>query len=417
MSHAESVPELIAFAVVLFAFGLVSKRIDGLPVTAPIVFVGAGLLAGWLGVVDLGFEAHGAGGSAEIGTETARTIAEIALVLLLFTDAARVDLGALRGRVSLPGRLLGVGLPLTIALGGLLAAVLFDGELSVAEAFVLGAILAPTDAALGAVVVNSPRLPVRVREALNVEAGLNDGLAVPFFTVFAALAADQLLGVGDFLGVALEKIGYGVGVGVVVGVGGGWLLRECTRRGWMTSIHQQLALISLALVAWWIAEHVGGSGLIAAFVGGLAVGAVDRGVGEKVIDFTEDMGQFLSLLVLFAFGVVASGVLDQVTATMVFYAVLSLTVLRMLPVAIALIGTGTTPATTLFVGWFGPRGLASVLLVLILITEQEGLPGIEPTFLIVTVTVLLSVLLHGTTAAPLTARFAERTEQAPESAP
>lgn len=190
MSHAESVPELIAFAVVLFAFGLVSKRIDRLPVTAPIVFVGAGLLAGWVGIVDLGFEAHGAGESAELGTEAARTIAEIALVLLLFTDAARVNLGALRSRVSLPTRLLGIGLPLTIALGGLLAAVLFDGKLSVAEAFVLGAILAPTDAALGAAVVNSPKLPVQVREALNVEAGLNDGLAVPFFTVFSALAAD-----------------------------------------------------------------------------------------------------------------------------------------------------------------------------------------------------------------------------------
>jgi NhaP-type Na+/H+ or K+/H+ antiporter len=243
-----------------------------------------------------------------------------------------------------------------------------------------------------------------------VEAGLNDGLAVPFFTVFAALAADQLLGLGDFLGVTLEKIGYGVGIGVLAGMGGGWLLRECTRHGWMTPIHQHLALIALALVAWWVAEHVGGSGLIAAFVGGLTVGAVDRGVGEKAIDFTEDMGQFLSLLVFFSFGVAASGVLDQVTAAMVVYAVLSLTVLRMLPVAIALIGTGTGPATTLFLGWFGPRGLASVLLVLILATEQEGLPGIEPTFLVVTVTVLLSVLLHGATAAPVTARFARRAE-------
>jgi NhaP-type Na+/H+ or K+/H+ antiporter len=410
LSHAESVPELIAFAVVLFAFGLVSKRIDGLPLTAPMVFVAAGLLAGWLGIVDLGFEGHGDGESVEIGTEAARTIAEIALVLLLFTDAARVNLGALRGRVSLPTRLLGIGLPLTIALGGLLAWALFDDELSVAEAFVLGAILAPTDAALGAAVVNSPKLPIQIREALNVEAGLNDGLAVPFFTVFAALAADQLLGLGDFLGVTLEKIGYGVGIGVLAGMGGGWLLRECTRRGWMTLIHQQLALIALALVAWWVAEHVGGSGLIAAFVGGLTVGAVDRGVGEKVIDFTEDMGQFLSLLVFFSFGVAASGVLDQVTAAMVVYAVLSLTVLRMLPVAIALIGAGTGPATTLFLGWFGPRGLASVLLVLILATEQEGLPGIEPTFLVVTVTVLLSVLLHGATAAPVTDRFARRAE-------
>jgi sodium/hydrogen antiporter len=183
MSHAESVPELIAFAVVLFAFGLVSKRIDGLPLTAPMVFVAAGLLAGWLGIVDLGFQRHDAGESVEIGTEAARTIAEIALVLLLFTDAARVNLGALRGRVSLPTRLLGIGLPLTIALGGLLAWALFDDELSVAEAFVLGAILAPTDAALGAAVVNSPKLPIQIREALNVEAGLNDGLAVPFFTV------------------------------------------------------------------------------------------------------------------------------------------------------------------------------------------------------------------------------------------
>lgn len=398
--------ELAIFGGLLILYGLVSRRLEGTSITAPMVFVAAGLLTGLaggdLGVAFEGSRAHS--GEVEL-TETARHIAEIALVLLLFTDAARIDVSVLRGSSSLPLRLLVIGLPVTIGLGGLLALGLFRGELELWEAFLVGAILAPTDAALGAVVVSSPKLPVRLRQALNVEAGLNDGLAVPFFTVFAALATEAALGEAPFLRVTFEKLGYGALVGVAIGLAGGRLLRASSSRGWMTAPFQQLSVVALAVLAWWVAEEAGGSGLIAAFVAGLALGIAARGIESAVVEFTEEFGQLLSLLVFFALGIAAVDALDHASWTMVLYAVLSLTVIRMLPVAVALLRTGLRPATVAYLGWFGPRGLASVLLALILLIEHSSLPGNSTIFVIVTVTVLLSVFLHGATAAPLTDRY------------
>jgi sodium/hydrogen antiporter len=402
----ESVPQLIAFSAVLLGFGLVSRRLDGTPVTPPIVFAGTGLAAGWLGIVSLGFhQGHGASDTV-VGTETARHVAEIAIVLFLFTGAARTDVVVLREVASLPGRLLMIGLPLTIGLGGLTAWAIFAGDLEIWEAFIVGSLLAPTDAAVGAVVVSSPLLPARLREALKVETGLNDGLAVPFFTIFGALAAEEELGGSSFLSVTLEKVGYAALVGMAVGLIGGWLVRECSRRNWMAPIFRRLSVIAMALLAWWAAEHVGGSGMIAAFVGGLATGVATRGMGTEITEFTEDLGGFLSLLVFFCFGVVAVDALDFATWEMGLYALLSLTVLRMIPVGVALLGAGMRPATVAYLGWFGPRGLASVLLAVILVSQYPQLPGAGTVFVIVTVTVLLSVILHGVTAAPLTKRYA-----------
>lgn len=410
--------ELAVFGALLVLYGLVSRRLEGTSVTAPMVFVAAGLLTGLAGGnFGVGLEESGAHGGAVELTETARHVAEIALVLLLFTDAARIDVRVLRSSSSLPLRLLVVGLPLAIGLGGLLALGLFRGELELWEAFLVGAILAPTDAALGAVVVSSPKLPVRLRQALNVEAGLNDGLAVPFFTVFAALAAQSALGEAPFLTVTFEKLGYGALVGVALGLAGGWLVRECSRRGWMAAAFQQLAIVTLAVLAWWVAEEAGGSGLIAAFVGGLSLGVAARGIEAAVIDFTEDFGQLLSLLVFFALGVAAVDVIDQASWRMVVYALLSLTVVRMVPVALALVRTGLRRSTVAYLGWFGPRGLASILLALILLIEHTDVQASETIFTIVALTVLLSVFAHGATAAPLTDRYARLPHLEDEGAP
>ena len=402
--QTRGVEGLVFFGCVVVLFGLVSKRLDGTPVTAPMAFVAAGALATAVGADLL---PAGEAGHGELA-ETPRHVAELALVLLLFTDAAKIDFRELRHSRSLPLRLLAIGLPITIVLGGLVALGLFSGELEFWEAFLVAAILSPTDAALGAVVVQSPKLPLRLRQALNIEAGLNDGLAVPFFTVFAALAADAAFGEAHFLNVAFEKIGYGLLVGLAVGGVGGVLLRRATLAGWMSGVFQQLAAAALALIAWWSAEEIGGSGLISAFTAGLALGFVARESARDAIEFSEEIGQLLSLLVFFALGSVAVDVLEAATWETFAFAALALTVLRMLPVALALRGTGLDRPTVAYLGWFGPRGLASLLLVLILVIDDPEIPG-EPTILIaVLATVLISVFVHGATAAPLTDRLARR---------
>jgi NhaP-type Na+/H+ or K+/H+ antiporter len=397
-------PELAVFGVLLVLYGLVSGRLEGTPVTAPMVFAGAGLVVGLAGG-DLGV-ATGEEGSVHV-PETARHVAEIALVLLLFTGAARIDVRVLRERSGLALRLLTIGLPLSIALGALLALGLLSGDLELWEACLVGAILAPTDAALGAVIVSSPKLPARLREGLDVEAGLNDGLSVPFFTVFAVLAAESALGDTSFLEVAFEKIVYGLLLGVAVGGIGGVFLRRAARRGWVLDAFQQLAALALAVLAWWAAEEVGGSGLVAAFVAGLAFGLAARTVAGKAIGFSGDLGQLLSLLVFFGLGVTAVDVLPETTWQMALYAALSLSVVRMLPVALALLRSGLGPWTVAYLGWFGPRGLASILLALILLVEYPGIPGGHTVFVVVALTVLASILLHGVSAAPLTDRYAK----------
>jgi NhaP-type Na+/H+ or K+/H+ antiporter len=398
------VAELAVFGVVLVLFGLVSRRLDDAPVTAPMTFAGAGLLVGVVGG-DLGV-AYGDQEQNIEFTETARHVAELGLVLLLFTGAARIDLRILRRRSGLALRLLTIGLPLSIALGSLLALGLLSGDLELWEACLVGAILAPTDAALGAVIVSSLKLPVRLRQALDVEAGLNDGLSVPFFTVFAILAAESTLGETSFLEVAVEKIAYGLLLGVAVGAVGGWVLRRAAQRNWALPSFEELSALALAILAWSSAEEAGGSGLVAAFVAGLAFGLAARELAPEAIAFSEDLGQLLSLLVFFVLGIIAVEILPEATWQMALYAALSLTVVRLLPVALALLGTGLDARTVAFLGWFGPRGLASILLALILLVEYPGVPGGTTIFTVVAVTVLASIFLHGATAAPLTDRYA-----------
>jgi NhaP-type Na+/H+ or K+/H+ antiporter len=352
-------------------------------------------------------------GTFELKNETLLTIAEVALVLVLFGDSSRLHLKQLRGRWGWPGRMLAIGTPLTIGLGGLVALALL-GELSLWEAFIVGAILAPTDAALGQTVVSSPKLPLRVRQTLNVESGLNDGISVPFLTLFVALAVAEEEGgsAGEWLVFVAEEIGFGVLIGIGAGLLGAWLVNEATRRGWMTGVFQQLGVAAIALIAWAAAEQVGGNGFIAAFIAGLATGwTLRRGAGEKVLEFTEEEGQLLNLAVFFLFGVLAADLIVDLTWEIVLYALLSLTLIRMLPVSVALIGGGLKPVTVGFLGWFGPRGLASIILALVVLEDGRDLVAIDTIFLAMMATVLLSVLLHGISATPLTDLYAKRADR------
>jgi len=403
------VVDLAVLASVIFVFGIVSRRLEGTVLTAPLVFVAAGVILGpaGLGLVEFGLDEH-----------TVLLLGEIALAIVLFTDAARINLSALHQNEGLPLRLLGIGTPLTIALGTVVAALVLT-DLTFWEAAIVGTVLAPTDAALGQAVVSNPRVPVRVRQALNVEAGLNDGLSVPFLALFLTLAVaeEELQPASYWIHFALEQVGFGVLVGVGVGLVGGWLVSQASKRAWMTDSSQRIALLTLAIIAWALADQFGGNGFIASFVGGLAVGPTVERVGEQLIRFTEAEGQLLNVSVFFVFGVLVIGLIQPLSWEVALYALLSLTLIRMLPVAASLVGTRLRGVSMLFAGWFGPRGLASIVLGLIVVAEAPLLAGRDEIELVVALTVLLSVLLHGVTAAPLSAVYARRVEEMAAEAP
>ena len=334
-----------------------------------------------------------------------------------------------RVNAELPARLLIIGLPLTIAAGAVIAALLFT-NLTIWQAGIIGAVgfffvilcvfslLAPTDAGLGQAIVTSERVPVRIREALNVESGLNDGGSVPFLLVFLALAAIQEgIEPPSFWIVAVEQIGIGVAIGLIVGIAGGWLIRSATRRGWMTRTFKRLSFLALAILAWGVAGPIGGSGFIAAFVGGFATGATVGDVEEAATDFSEAEGELLLLVVFFLVGVVATSLLGTLDWTIVLYAILSLTIIRMLPVAISLVGTKLRRSSVLFVGWFGPRGLASIVLVLVALEEPALAPLAPQIATIVLVTVILSVFAHGISARPGASLYARKVAAMDSDAP
>jgi len=400
-------PGVFVLAAVVFGYGVLSRRLAGLSITGPMVFVFAGVVVGptGFGLVDLPFTTGGV-----------EFLAEATLGLVLFSDAIRIDLKVLGRQYRLPARLLGIALPLTIGLGTVAALGLFTG-LGWPEAALIGAILAPTDAALGQEVVTNRHVPVRIRQALNVESGLNDGLVLPVITILVGIAAMQM-GVSTVSGVqfAVEQIGFALIVGIAVGAGGGFLIRAAIQKGWIDGIFRQLATLSVAVLALTGAQVVGGNGFIAAFVAGLAFGWVARAECKYVQDFTEDTGQLLSMLTFFFFGALVVGpALDDLTWQIALYVVFALTLMRMVPVGLSMIGAGLRGESVLFMGWFGPRGLASILFGLLIVRDAE-IPGGEFILLVVTWTVIASIVAHGITARPWANRYAESFEHMPDAA-
>ena len=392
-------------AAVLVVYSLISRRLEGWLVSGPMFFVAAGILLGpdVANVVDL-----------ELTSETGLLIAEVTLVIVLFSDAGRIDLASLRENTSLPARLLGIGMPLTIGLGIVVGALLLT-DLEFWEAAIIAAVLAPTDAALGQAVVSDKRVPQRIRQGLNVESGLNDGLSIPFLFLFTGLAvAETQVSTQGGLSFAAEQIGFGVLVGAATGLLGGWLVDRAVRRDYMTGTFKQLVMIGLALLAWAAAEAVGGNGFIAAFVAGMSAGRITEVCSEKILDFTEDEGQLLNLVVFFIFGVSAIGFLDGAGWQVYLYGLLALTLVRMLPVAVSLTGAGLRRSSVAFIGWFGPRGLASIILALIVVEEEPDLPALPTLFAAMTVTVMVSIFAHGITARPLSRIYGKALADAEE---
>ena len=396
---------IATIAVALLAFTAVSGRVDGTPLTPAIAFVAFGL--------HVGPEALGLLEPSSQG-EWVKLLAEATLTVVLFADASRIDLRALRREIGIPARLLGIGLPLTLV-AGLVAGVALFGDLAWPEALLLAVILAPTDAALGQAVVTLPRLPSRIRQGLNVESGLNDGICVPIFLVVLAVAEAEEGAIGDGAAVRLvaEQIGYGLVGGAVAGAIAAAVIVTARRHADVDAAWLQIGPAAGAALAYGIATPIGGSGLIAAFVGGMVFGGLLRGRAEESAQMLEEAGAALGAVTFVVFGAVLLGpTLGHVTAAIAVYAVVSLTLVRMLPVALALIDAGTRRPTARFLGWFGPRGLASIVFA-ILLAEESDLPNEETILRTVFLTVGLSVLAHGLTAAPLAKRYASWFEANP----
>ncbi len=379
-------------ALVAVAYSLISRKVDRSRISGPILFVLIGLL---LGPVALGALA------LDVTIGDLRLLAEITLALVLFSDAANADIDQIRRTRFLPRRLLFVGLPLTILLGLALGLLLFPG-LALIEIALLAAALAPTDAALGKPVVTNPAVPPTIRESLNFESGLNDGICVPIIVLLLGAAAGlevEHRPLANIVLTVVEEIGIGFLVGVAIAIPGAWLLGRARASDWIGANWTGVPAIGLAVACFALAQAIGGSGFIACFVGGLAFGA-RRPDRHDLLHAAEGAGDVLSLLTWVVFGaLVVLQVSGAVTWAVVLYAVLSLTVVRMVPVWLCLRGTDVVPRDRLFIGWFGPRGLASVVFGVMILST--GLPGGDTLAATIVCTVILSVVCHGASAAPL----------------
>lgn len=392
----------VAVAAVTAGYALFSRRLSTTAVSAPMVFTGFGVAIGPVGLGLLGLEHD---------SELVLVLVEVALTLVLLTDAMSVHRKDLRVGGFLPGRLLGIGLPLTIGAGWLLAWPLLPG-LTAWELALVGVILAPTDAALGKTAVSSPRVPPLVRSGLNVESGLNDGMALPFFVLFLAALSGTAASQEGVAGVFWRALVLSTVLGLAVGWGGGQMLRGARERGWVGGDWRQVFVLAVAACSYMLAVAVEGSGFIAAWVAGFAFGislrrspTVDRpAAGEDTADLAERLAELLASLSFLVFGAVLLGPsLEHLEWRVLTYAVLSLTVVRMLPVALSLAGTGLALPTVGYIGWFGPRGLASVVFGLLVV--EEHVPGVQLLGRVIAVTVALSVLAHGMSAAVLADRY------------
>jgi sodium/hydrogen antiporter len=386
---------LATVGLTLLLLAAVSRRLVSTPITPAMVVVAVGVLAGPLVLDDL---------TLGPTSSTVRRLAEATLAVVLFSDSSRINLRALRREASIPMRLLGIGLPLTIVLGTLVALVLF-GSFSLSEALILGVILAPTDAGLGSAVVTDARLPQRVRQSLNVESGLNDGICVPLLLIVLATASGA--GGGPHPAQVIgEEIGYGLVGGIVAGTLAAEIVIAAGARRLIDDAWRQIIPVAAAVFAYGIAEALGGSGFIAAFTAGTLFGLIARENSSRTMRFTEETGALLDSITFLIFGAVLLGpALEHVSWQIALYAIMSLTIVRMLPVAISLWGTHARGPTVAFVGWFGPRGLASIVFAVIVEDTHQAHAGAILTACYLTVG--LSVLVHGLSAAPLVSRYAD----------
>ena len=386
-------PIIVFFALLMLGYGIFSKRAESSIVTAPMVFTMVGILVSFLPIELL-----------KEGTKApyVKVLAEVTLMIVLFVDASMINVKRLFRERHLPLRLLLIGLPITMVMGALIALPLFPG-VNPWMLLLMALVLSPTDAALGQAVVTSKLVPEKIRQTISTESGLNDGIALPPILICIAVLSDpsgEDIGIAYWLTFILKQFVYGPIIGGLVGWLGGRLVDFASERGWMNHPFQRLASISLAILAYSLAESVHGNGFIAAFFAGLLLGARTEPTRERLQEFGEAGSHALILVVFLLFGMLFVPVTYQYWDWRVMvYALLSLTIIRMLPVSISLMGAGLPRTTVLFIGWFGPRGIASVLYGLMVLL-QLGVAGYEKIYSVIALTVLLSILLHGVSAVP-----------------
>jgi len=388
----EHVVILIIALIVLF-YGFISKKLAQFDISGPMVFTVLGLICSPFG---FGITA------VEVDAEFVTVLVEIALVLVLFSDAALLDLKLLRRSWHIPARLLFIGLPLTIIAGTAVAVWLFP-EQPVTYMLLLALLLTPTDAALGKAVVSDPKVPKTIRSSINVESGLNDGIVFPIVLTVVALITSGLTRADNYSWVwyVAEQIVFGMLVGGMVGYLGAKLLNQAIQRNWIEDSYQNLIPIALAILGFYLAEALLGNGFIAAFFAGLYIGNTSKQARTHIEAFAESEGELFILISFFLFGLAFVPLtLHDISLTVVIYALLSLTVLRMLPVMISLIGTKLDFASRVFIAWFGPRGIASILYVLIVVHNVGDIGGFDIVYAIVTLTILMSIFAHGFSAQP-----------------
>lgn len=379
-------------AGIVFLYTLIAKRIENSSISGPIVYVLLGIALGTKGLNLIG---------ELTDANDLRFLADITLALILFSDAAHSNISVLKQKLFYPKRMLLLGLPGAIFLGFVVAAVLFD-VLSLLEAAILATILGATDAALGKAVITNEKVPEEIREGLNVESGLNDGLCVPILLLLLAMATSgsgEALSTGESLLIFVEELGIGLIIGLSMAYIGAKLLQWRANNNGLSEVWTQLTVGALALCCFGVTQTLHGSGYVAAFSGGLLFGYLAERHTHTLVLTTESIAELLAMLTWILFGAAVVGeIYEAFTVSMIVYALLSLTVIRMLPIYLSYIKTDVPASQRLFMGWFGPRGLASIVFTIILL--DANLENGEFIALTVALTVILSLVLHGITAKP-----------------
>ncbi len=383
-------------------FAAIQGRLHGSVLTAPLLFSVFGVAIYFSGL------AHG-----HFELEWLHIVAEITLVLVLFADAARIDLNAMRNYHNLSLRMLLLGMPLIMIAGTVVAYLVFPG-LSWWELALIAAILAPTDAALGQAVILDKGIPGRIRQTLNVESGLNDGMALPAVLLFATLASDVTHTDRSWVEFIALQLVLGPIVGGLVGWIGAKTITWAVEKGGLVESGEGIAVLALALLSYAGAETVGGNGFISAFVAGAVFRHNLKTDCAFLFGFMETEGEFFMLATFFGVGLILiPQYLPFIDGMVILYAVLSLTVVRMIPISISLLGTGLLPPTHLFLGWFGPRGLASVVFSLLVLDEFE-IASMDLIMAVVVTAVSLSIVAHGLSAVPFARAYGKMVAAMPD---
>ena len=395
--------KLIIFiiALIVLLYGLFSKSLENNSISGPIIFMLSGILFSPL-VLNI---AH-----LDVNTDIVKTIAEIALIIVLFSDSSTINIKKFKDQWKIPIRLLFIGLPLTIVLTTYVGTLFFSHE-SLINLLVLALILAPTDAALGKAVVTDKAIPLKIRSAINIESGLNDGIVFPLLmTVVLLIVGHEELGNdSSWMYYLFTQISLGFIIGAFNGYVGAKLLTKAVEHHWIRESYRNLSPISLAILSFFFAEYFGGNGFISAFVAGVFFGSFSKVIDIQTEAFLEGTGEILILISFLVFGLTfIPATIAYINSSVVIYALLSLTLFRMLPVALSLSGLNLSLATKLFIGWFGPRGIASILYVMVVAHMIIDIKGHENLYAVITLTIFLSIILHGLSAKPLVKLYSKK---------